>query len=168
MAIRLTINHSTLTKEGEQQPGGFLRAVYHLRDHENPNGVFDILEPRFESLKIADLAKQWFLINRPASERDTNEALLAHDQAADAPLRDFLPIKGIRGAFEYTSDDPICIAALDERVKRACAMIHADHLYDQLFHATSEDFFELSDSRATPSGEALPKISEEMRKKFSS
>jgi hypothetical protein len=47
-------------------------------------------------------------------------------------------------------------------------MIHVDHLHDQIFRATQEDYFELSDPPAVPSGEALPKISEEMRKKFSS
>jgi len=158
MAIRLTIKHSTVAKEGA--PGTLMRATYHLRDHKEPNFNFHILEPRLQSLTISFLARRWFLVHRSTNERDANEELLAMDSSADAPLSDLLPT-GKPNAFEYTSDDPTMIAALDERVKRACAMLSADQMYSEYFRATTEVYFDLSDPQATPSGPALPTVSDE-------
>lgn len=74
MGIRLTINHSTVAKD--RAPGTLMRALYHLRDHQNPSFNSNILDARLHALTLSALARRWFLINRPNVHADANEQIL--------------------------------------------------------------------------------------------
>jgi hypothetical protein len=161
--IRLTIQHGTTQEGAEIIP----TATYMLRDHKDPDLNFDILEKRMWGLKLSELARIWFLLHRNGDEPDTNAEILNAYEGTDATLKDLLPFRGQPSCFKYQNVNPLVVAALDERVKRACAMIVEDAVYDAYLTtiARNELFFALNDPAATPSGKPLPNVSPEVRKK---
>jgi hypothetical protein len=158
--IRLTIKHSFV----EETTGIHPHATYCLRDHEDPHFRPAVLEARLANKRLSELAKMWFLLNRKGNEPDANEELLADYPRADTTLADLLALPK-PGFFSFTCDDPIVVAALDERVRRACAMILENEVCETYLRTTQEEFFPLNDSQATPSGRALPVIRPDIRKK---
>lgn len=157
--IRLTINHGTAQEGSEIIP----TATYYLRDHHEPTLNLNILERRMWDLKLSELARIWFLLNRTGNEPDANAEILAPYEDADALIKDLLP--GEPGALRFQNAHPLVIAALDERVRRAAAMIVEDAVYDAYLRSTTEDYFALNDPAATPSGKPLPNVPPDIRKK---
>lgn len=138
-------------------------ATYYLRDHREPMLNLNIVEPRMNDLKLSELARIWFLLHRTGDEPDVNAEILSLYPGADAHLKDLLP--GEPGALRFQNSNPLVIAALDERVRRAAAMIVEDAVYDAYLHATQEQYFPLNDDAAKPSGKAFPNVPPELRKK---
>lgn len=158
--IQLTIKHSFFQDGTKAQP----RATYFLRDHNDPHFSLEILEERFCTKRLSDLARTWFQLHRTGNEQDVNEQLLSGYPNADANLKDLLPLPK-PGYFKFACDDPIIIAALDERVKRACAMIVEAEVYEEYLKVTDEVCLPLSDPRARLSSGALPEVDPSLRKK---
>ena len=161
--LRLTIQHGTTQEGAETIP----TATYTLRDHQNPDLNIDILEKRMWSLKLSELARIWFLLHRTGDEPDTNAEILNAYEGTDATLKDLLPFRGEPSCFKYQNANPLIVAALDERVKRACAMIVEDAVYDAYLAAIARNelFFALNNPNAAPCGKPLPNVSPEIRKK---
>jgi hypothetical protein len=120
------------------------------------------LPERLAKLTLTELAKRWYLLNNAADMTDANEALLADQPNADATLDALLPRKGQK-VFEFESDDPILVAALDEHVRRSLAMIVEDAIYAHYLVGTQEQGFDLGTKEHVPSGVALPPVSQAIR-----
>jgi hypothetical protein len=116
-----------------------------------------------ENLKLSELARLWFLLHRTGNEPDTNAEILAPYEGTDAPLKDLLP----GSSFHFQHENPLIVAALDERVRRACAMIVEEAVYDAYLSATKETFYAVNEDEAAPSGKPLPNVAPEIRKKAS-
>jgi len=159
--MRLVIKHN-LRETGK--PGLQSHyATYYLREPSTEGFAAPQLEQRLAEQTLSTLARRWYLLNGTANVPDANEALLADQPAADAPLDALIPKKG--HAFEYDSDDPILVAAVDERVSRAVAMIVEDAVYAHYLIATPEQGFDLGSKEHVPSGSALPTVSQAIRNK---
>jgi hypothetical protein len=158
--IRLTIKHSFV----KEMSATHYQATYFLRDHTDPQFNPNVLDERLAQKRLSDLARTWFLLNRTGNERDANEELLSGHPDADATVAELLPLPK-PGFFRSTSDDPILLAAVDERVRRACAVLFENEVCDAYLRANADVFFPLSDPRAKPSGRALPDIPAEIREK---
>lgn len=158
--IRLTIQHNT-TQEGSTV---FLTATYFLRDHHNPRFHLDILEHRLWNQKVSELARLWFLMHRQGNESDANAEILEKYEGVDCTVRELLP--GDPGALRFKHENPVVIAALDERVRRATAMIIEDAVYEDYLSETKDLYLPINDPGVAPSGKALPEIKPEARKKI--
>ncbi len=159
--MRLVIKHN-LRETGK--PGlQSHHATYYLREPSTEGFAAPQLKPTLAEQTLSSLARRWHLLNRPTNVPDANEALLADQPAADAPLDTLIPKKS--QAFEFVSDDPILVAAVDERVSRAVAMIVEDAVYAHYLIATPEQSFDLGSKEHVPSGSALPPVSQAIRNK---
>lgn len=157
--IRLTIQHGTM-QEGSTI---VLSANYFLRDHHNPSLHLDIVQHRMWDLRISELARIWFLMHRQGNEPDANAEILAPYEGTDCTVKDLLP--GKPGALRFKHENPVVIAALDERVRRAAAMILEDAVYEAYLSETKDLYVPINDPGAAPSGKALPYIQPKARKK---
>ena len=159
--MRLVIKHDL---RGTGTPGLVSHhATYYLREPSTEGFAAPQLEQRLAEQTLHALARRWYLLKGPADVPDANEALLADQPAADVPLDTLIPKKG--HAFEFVSDDPILVAAVDERVRRAVAMIVEDAVYARYLSDTPEKDFDLGSKEHDPSGAALPPVSQAIRNK---
>jgi hypothetical protein len=159
--MRLVIKHNL---RGTDKPGLLSHhATYYLREPSTEPLAGPQLEQRLADQTLRELARRWYLLNGPANVPDENEALLADQPAANAPLDALIPKKG--HAFEFVSDDPILAAAVDERVRRAVAMIVEDAVYAHYLMETPEQSFDLGSKEHVPSGSALPAVPQAIRNK---
>lgn len=158
----LVIKHS-LSESGT--PGKHLyRATYYLREPRTEGFAPPGLDQRFIGQKLSDLAKRWYLLNNPTNVPDGNEALLSEHPSADTTLGTFIPARD-RKVFEFESDDPILVSALDERVKRAIAMVIEDAVYHRFFVDSPDSQYDLGSKEHAPSGSALPPVPPATREK---
>ena len=153
--MKLMIKHSLAASETAGET--LYQATYYLREPGTEGFTPPVLDPRFAGQNLSDLAKRWYSLNNPANVPDANEALLSGHPSADTTLGTFIPAKG-RKVFEFESTDPILIFALDERVKRAVAMIVEDAVYGRYFLDTPESQFDLGSKEHAPSGSVLPPV----------
>ena len=139
------------SQHGTTQEGStiILTASYFLRDHHNPSFHLDILEHRLWDLKISELARIWFLMHRQGNESDANAEILAPYEGTDAWIKDLLPEPG---ALRFKHTNPVVIAALDERIRRAAAMIIEDAVYEAYLSETQNLYLPINDPGAAPSG----------------
>lgn len=160
--MRLVIKHSPADSS---KPGQLsYRATYYLREPSTERFAPPELDQRFAAQKLSDLARRWYLLNIPTNVPDGNEALLSEHPSADTTLATFIPTKG-QSVFEFESDDPIVIAALDERVRRAITMIFEDAVYSRYILETPATEHEFGAKELTPSGSALPPVPPAIRDK---
>jgi len=159
--MRLVIKHDRC---GSDKPGLMSHCgTYYLREPRTEPLVAPQLEERLADQTLRVLAARWYLLNGPANVPDANEALLADQSTANAPISALLPRKG--HAFEFVSDDPILVAAVDERVRRAVAMIVEDAVYTRYLDDMPEQDYDLGSKEHAPSGLALPPVPREIRDK---
>jgi len=159
--MRLEITHD---RRGSDNPSLLSHCgTYYLREP----GLEPIAGPQIEQ-RLADqtlkaLAARWYLLNGPANVPDANEELLRGISAADAPISMLLRRNG--HAFEFVSDDPILVAAVDERVRRAIAMIVEDKVYARYLSDMPEQGYDLNSEDHGPCSSALPPVPKEIRDK---
>jgi hypothetical protein len=130
---------------------------YWLRDPDGGDMSVGFLHARIADRSLSFLAKRWFLIHGKTGETDRNDQLLSDVPGADAKLEDMVTAVRKNKVFRFTSNDPIIIAAMDERVKRAFAMIGEDMAYEQYVDLTREDVLKLGTTEAQPSGDVYLK-----------
>ncbi len=161
--MRLVIKHSV--QQGGKPGQISYRATYYFREPSTEGFAPPELDQRFVGQKLSDLAKRWYLLNNPTNVPDVNEALLSKHPSADTTLGIFIPAKD-RKVFEFESDDPILVSALDERVKRAIAMVIEDAVYSRYLVDTPESQHDLGSKEHAPSGSALPPVPLTIRAKI--
>jgi hypothetical protein len=122
-------------------------------------------EPRLANQMLGNLASRWFLLNKSTKVNDVNELLLAPYPSADTLLSSLAPPRGVP-FFEFNCNDPIVVAALDERVRRACAMALEDAVYADYLSRKYEQALLIGSEEALPSGAALPAVNVADRDKF--
>jgi|GEM_PF-1613917 len=159
--MRLEIKHSRRATDNPKVLSH--HATYYLREPSMEPIVAPELEQRLADQTLSDLAARWYLLNGPANVPDANEELLRGNSAADAPISTLLRRNG--HPFEFVSDDPILVAAVDERVRRAIAMIVEDKVYARYLTEVPEYSFDLGSKEHAPSGFALPAVPKEIRDK---
>jgi len=107
------------------------------------------------------LASRWFLIHGNPAHRDANRDFLSSSGSfADVTLAD------LRSGYEIRTEDPLLIAAFDELVTRACAMIDEDLLYRRYLSSTAEMTYSLKSLR--PSGAAMRNLDDDTKKRADS
>lgn len=155
--MRLVIKHNLRQTD---RPGKYLfQATYYLHEPRvSPLQPLQ-LDQRLAGQKLSELAARWYLLNQTSTTSDANAALLAGLPEADTELSILIPQRD-RQVFEFASEDPLLIAALDERVRRACAMILEDAVYEDYLSRTQEQILEFGADNARPSLSPLPRIEE--------
>jgi len=159
--MRLVIKHN-LRETGTAGQESY-EATYYLSEPNLVGFAPPQLEERLARQTLSQLARRWYLLNNAAHAPDANEALLADQPEADTQLGALIPKQGT--TFVFTSNDPILVAALDERVRRAVAMILEDAVYFHYFTDKREQNFELGSEEHRPSGSAVPPVPKELRGK---
>jgi hypothetical protein len=131
---------------------------YWLRDPDGGDMGVGFLDARIADKTLSFLARRWFLIHGKTGETDRNDQLLRNLPEADAKLENMTTAVRKNNVFRFTSNDPLIIAAMDERVKRAFAMIGEDVAYEQYVDLTREDVLKLGTTEAQPSGDVYLKL----------
>ena len=104
---------------------------------------------------LETLARHWFCLQEPAALDDKNAILVAGaENWSDATLRTMITQAGLI----ISAPSPIIAAAVEERLRRALALLSLSDEYDEKLLRTREMVVELPSNTLTPSGKAISVI----------
>jgi hypothetical protein len=118
--------------------------------------------PRYIPDAVADasvesLAQRWFVLNVGAGESDDNGVLCVDERV----ILEKTKLRDLESRTTLSSRDPVALAALVQRIKRACMFATHAAYFDAMFQLHHEDLVNAAEAVPNPAGrrpEALPSI----------
>ncbi|HKO54854.1 MAG TPA: hypothetical protein VJ276_03185 [Thermoanaerobaculia bacterium] len=140
---------------GRTTNGDTWTSKYWLRDPDGGDLGTDFVEPHLAQQRIGTLSQRWFVLYARLGDVDRNELLLRDIEDVNPLLGDLVTATRKNNVFKFTHVDPVIHAAVEERVRRALAMIAVDDSYGSYLDLTREEHMVVGSDEAKPSGEAV-------------
>jgi len=137
-----------ITRNKREDPVVF-ESTFRLKDDGNDPRI---VPPHLSDLRLELLAQRWLATRDTPPDKDMNAVLCQDvDGWSNATMA------ALASGLTLASEDSVLIAAVEERVKRACGVIADNYLYKTHYAEQESLVFPLLPTR--PPGSAVPAVS---------